>query len=691
MISFFSRILGRVRKTAWRDWILWANLVLLAFFWFSNRLSWRALPATWYLTLSFLVVLALGVSFLPRWRWVSAFLYTLAVTLQSVLLLAFQMGAVDDAAHLWVFTLAFLALYVPWPWNTLATALQILLFVVVASLFGYGPDLVETPGTLIGMVLLTGIFAALGYLVDRYRWTSSRLNEVLRSIDEQRRFLQDVIDAVQEPFYVIDVSNYRIMLANQAARRLGIREDASRLPPTCYALTHRRDAPCSGDEHPCPLQMVLQHGRPAQVEHIHYRDDGTPYIAEVHAYPVRDVHGHIRYMVEYSIDVTARKKAEERLRLLEKALEHSAHGVVITDRNGVIQYVNPAFTRTTGYTPEEVLGKTPRVLKSGRHSPEFYRHLWSTILSGKVWEGRIINRRKDGTLYYEEQTIAPVLDDNGRITHFVAVKQDVTQRIEMEKALEEARQRAEKASEFKSYIMAALGHDLRTPLQGILGYAELLLMQKDALPQDMQDMLEAVYRSAMQIRFFADDLLHYGRLEQAGLDLNPRPLPVARLREDLERVFGTFVQEKGLEFEYVVEEDFPETLHVDPTWFTRALMNLVGNAIKFTPPGGKVRVRFWRPDVRSWAVSVEDTGPGVPPEIQERIFEPFVTGERTTRGVGLGLYIVRSVVEAMGGTIEVENRPEGGARFVVRFPLNEETSKSLTPDSAAGNQGNEGR
>jgi len=118
-----------------------------------------------------------------------------------------------------------------------------------------------------------------------------------------------------------------------------------------------------------------------------------------------------------------------------------------------------------------------------------------------------------------------------------------------------------------------------------------------------------------------------------------------------------------------VEEGFPETLHVDATWFLRALMNLVGNAIKFTPEGGQVRVRFWRPDEDSWAVTVEDTGPGIPPEIRERIFEPFVTGERTTRGVGLGLYIVRSVVEAMGGEIQVENREGRGARFTLRFPL----------------------
>ena len=692
MKIFVRTWLRRIRATSWRDWILWAHLTLWGLFWVWVARSWfPRIPSFLYWGITGLWLLAVALSFTARWRWLAATVGTGVANALPLLIFAFDLGSMDYALHLWAFTLSFLALYVPFPWNILATSGQIGLILGLLALLGQMTLQGSLLGTLAGMVLLAGIFITLEYLIHRYRWLSGQLSESLRSLDEQRRFLQSVIDAIEAPFYVIDVKDYRIVLANKRARELGIRTEGTQAPTTCYALTHHRDTPCSGEEHPCPLQMVLEQGRPAEVEHVHYRDDGTPYVAEVHAYPVFDAEGRIRYMVEYSIDITARRKAEARLRLLEKALEHSAHGVVITNKEGVIEYVNPAFTQMTGYTAEEALGKTPAILKSGKHDRAYYQRLWNTILSGKVWEGRIINRRKDGSLYYEDQTIAPVRDENGDITHFVAVKRDVTPRIQMEEALKRARRQAEKASQFKSYLMAALGHDLRTPLQSILGYAELLLMSKKRLPKDLADMLDAIYRAASQIRFFADDLLHYGQMEQTGLQLHPRPMNIRAFQRELRRIFEPFVEEKNLQYSYEVSPDFPEVIEVDTTWFPRAVMNLVSNAIKFTPEGGEVRVRFWKPDEHTWAVAVEDSGPGVPEDLKERIFEPFVTGGISTRGVGLGLSIVRSVVEAMGGTIEVENRPEGGARFVMRFPLNEKAAKSQAPDSAGGHQAKAGR
>ncbi len=243
-------------------------------------------------------------------------------------------------------------------------------------------------------------------------------------------FLESVLDAVDDPLYVIRVADYSIVLANRAAREMGV-EHAQ----TCFAFSHHRDTPCEGDEHPCPLQQVLRLRKPCVVEHLHYRPDGTPYYAEVRGYPLYNEKGEVEHMVEYTVDITARKSAEERLRLLERAVEFSGSGVVITNVKGEIEYVNPAFSRMTGYSAEEVLGKTPRILKSGKHPPEFYADLWQTILRGEVWRGEMTNRKKDGSLYWEQQTIAPVRDGRGRITHFVAVKEDVTERKRTEQEL----------------------------------------------------------------------------------------------------------------------------------------------------------------------------------------------------------------------------------------------------------------
>lgn len=243
--------------------------------------------------------------------------------------------------------------------------------------------------------------------------------------------IKSALDSFDEPFYLIRVADYSIMLANKAARALGV--ETAR---TCFALTHRRDTPCEGADHPCPMKQVIQTRQPYVVEHIHYKPDGSPYYAEVHGYPLYNEKGEVEYMVEYSIDITARKHAEEELRLLQRALEFSANGVVITDAAARIVYVNPAFTRLTGYTPQESLGQNPRIIKSGKHSAEFYAEMWKVLLNGEVWHGELINRKKDGSLYWERQTIAPIKDGRGRISHYVAIKEDITNRKNAEQEME---------------------------------------------------------------------------------------------------------------------------------------------------------------------------------------------------------------------------------------------------------------
>jgi PAS domain S-box-containing protein len=161
----------------------------------------------------------------------------------------------------------------------------------------------------------------------------------------------------------------------------------------------------------------------------------------------RDEAGHVTGVFAAARDITERKRAEEELRLRGAALEAAANGIIITDQQGNIQWSNPAFSQMTGYGSREVLGQNPRLLKSGQQSPEFYRHLWETILSGQVWRGEIVDRRKDASLYVEEMTIAPVLNEPGEITHFVAVKQDVTDRKRAEAQLEQNNQELRALSE----------------------------------------------------------------------------------------------------------------------------------------------------------------------------------------------------------------------------------------------------
>ncbi|MGQ9651955.1 MAG: PAS domain S-box protein, partial [Phycisphaerae bacterium] len=259
---------------------------------------------------------------------------------------------------------------------------------------------------------------------------------------------------------------------------------------------------------------------------------------------LRNEQGTIIELIALGTDVTERKQAEAISRIQTSALRAVANCVVITNRDGTITWVNPSFTRFTGYTLEEVLGKNPRILKSDKHDTQFYRQLWDTILSGRVWEGMIVNRRKDGSLYDEEMTITPVPDESGKITHFIAIKQDITERRKAERALEvyaktmeqtarelagitqmaeQARQDAERANKVKSEFLAKMSHELRTPLNSIIGFTELMIDDKQDVPNPKRaNRLEKVHRNAKNLLALINDILDLSKIEADRLSLDFR-------------------------------------------------------------------------------------------------------------------------------------------------------------------------
>lgn len=266
----------------------------------------------------------------------------------------------------------------------------------------------------------------------------TRQQQAEEEIRQHGAFLQNILESIATPFYVINAEDYRIEVANSAARALGIGQHN-----TCYALTHHRQSPCDSEEHPCPLAQVKRTREPFIVEHIHYKPDGKPFYVEVHGYPILDEDGNVTQMIEYSLDITKRKAAEAEIRKLTRSVEQSASSVIITDTEGTIEYVNPAFERITGYSAAEAIGENPRLLKSGKMPPQYYQEMWQTLLRGEVWRGEIINRKKDGTLYWEFNTISPVEDEKGRVTHYVAIKEDITERKMLENALADERRKTD--------------------------------------------------------------------------------------------------------------------------------------------------------------------------------------------------------------------------------------------------------
>lgn len=382
------------------------------------------------------------------------------------------------------------------------------------------------------------------------------------------------------------------------------------------------------------------------------RKDGSEIPVQISLSPVHTKTG--IFVTSILRDISEQRRFEDRFRLQAVALDAAANGIVITDRDGIIQWVNPAFTALTGYARDEVVGQQPRLLKSGAHDPSFYATMWRTILSGRIWHGETTNRRRDGKLYTEEQMIAPVRDSHGEITHFVAIKQNVTERKE--------------AEALRASLIRTMVHDLRNPLTVLRGTIEILQAEEGAYTPDMKawarDTVDRAMRGMLEL---VDSILECERLKSGRIPLERSPVEVAGLIDHVLRLQAPLAEQK----QQTLQADCPPGLPVvdaDRRLMDRVMQNLVGNAIKFTPEGGTVRVTAAR-DAHGVVIAVADSGPGIPFELRGRLFEQFVTGKQQNSGSGLGLAFCRLAVEAHGGKVWVDSEPGGGAMFSIVLPF----------------------
>jgi PAS domain S-box-containing protein len=369
-----------------------------------------------------------------------------------------------------------------------------------------------------------------------------------------------------------------------------------------------------------------------------------------------------------------RRAMLDQLRRLSQAVDQSPATVVITDPTGRIIYANQRFAETTGYTLQEALGQNPRILKSGRQPPELYAQLWETISQGGVWRGELQNKRKNDELYWEFATISPIRSPDGRITHFLAIKEDISERKRAEVELRKAIEAAEGANRAKSAFLANMSHEIRTPMNGILGMTDLVLMMD--LDPLAREYLTTARKSAVELLALLGGILDLSKIEAGRFELEARPFRLRDVVAEVLRSFAVDVQTKGLCFYARIDPLLPDGLVGDPSRVRQILTNLVGNAVKFTRRGEIVvqaRLRYLEPERVKLLFEIRDTGIGVPPEKQKEIFSPFTQGDgSTTRefgGTGLGLSIAGQLVELMGGRIWVESQAGRGSSFFFTLTL----------------------
>ena len=363
--------------------------------------------------------------------------------------------------------------------------------------------------------------------------------------------------------------------------------------------------------------------------------------------------------------------AEESIRKLSRAVEQSADMVMVTDRQGILEYVNPAFEALTGYGREEVCGKTPRILKSGEQPPEVFQEMWKTISAGNVYRGILVNRKKNGELYHVEESICPVRDATGEITHFIANGRDLTERMRLEAQLLQSQK-----MDAIGNLAGGVAHDFNNLLTIITSYAELAL---DAVPREspLESKIQEIILAARRAAELTRQLLAFGRKQPQALRVADLNQVIARIANTLPRLIGedigfTFTRGEGL-----------GSVRVDPLQIEQILMNLAANARDAMPQGGQLRIETSNqrleddyvqckkaviPTGRYALITVSDDGTGIPPEHMPHIFEPFYTTKPLGKGTGLGLATVYGIVKQNKGYIWAYSEPKMGTVFKIYLP-----------------------
>jgi len=498
-----------------------------------------------------------------------------------------------------------------------------------------------------------------------------RAEEALR--EEKERLLR-IYQASHDAIYVVDTATMRYLDVNEAFERITGFTRAEALGRTSEEFGLRVD-PVDRD---AAYQEFRDTGRVVnRLVRLQNRSGRTLW-AEVNAGAI-ELDGKA-CMVCTARDVTERILAQSALQKAHAAIEQSPAAILITDRDGIIEYANEAFSRMCGWPREQLLGRNPRILKSGEQDQAFYAGLWNTVLDGRTWKGRMHNRRRDGSLFWEEATISPLRDDSGQITHLVANILDITEALEAAASRERLEAHLARTQRLESLgsLAGGVAHDINNVLGAIMALASL---HQDEVPEGsrLRRDLDAIVKACERGGSTVKGLLAFAReglSEQVDVDVN------ALVQEQVVLLARTTHQQVRLETD--LEPGLPP-VKGDPSALSHLLMNLCVNALDAMPGGGTLALSTRREPGDRIRVDVADTGEGMTPEVLDRAMEPFFTTKPQGKGTGLGLPMAYGTAKAHGGRIDIASGPGRGTRVSVFLPARTAAvAEPAAPEPGAG-------
>lgn len=358
---------------------------------------------------------------------------------------------------------------------------------------------------------------------------------------------------------------------------------------------------------------------------------------------------------------------KEREILLKNLLDQVADSVMITDTNGIIEYVNPYFRELTGYDKDEAIGKTPSFLSSGENPDVLYQDMWTTIQSGQAWRGVFTNKKKDGSLYIEEVTIAPIKNTQGEILKYFAIKRDITEAQEIQNALMQAKEVAESASATKTAFLANISHELRTPLNAIIGFSDQnmpIFSEEKA-----KEYMNYIHTAGENLLELINSLLDITRIEAGQMEVYLEQEQISPVVESCIRILNVLAQKKEIQIK--IPEQLQGMAVIDVKKFQQVLTNIISNAIKYSSEGTSIYITEEQSET-SYTLIIQDEGKGMTEKELEHAMEPFnridARLSAETQGTGLGLTLCDEFMKLQKGEMKIKSEKGKGTTVYLTFP-----------------------
>jgi len=530
--------------------------------------------------------------------------------------------------------------------------------------------------------LLGHLFKLFSFWLILYSIVRCSLQEPYEALATSRSLLQGLRDGIPDLIFYKDNDGVYLGCNQAFCESIGKERESDIIGVTDFDLFDKGLAEFFREKDRTMLETGVARRNDEWVTY----PDGAKKLVDTLKAPFRDADGQVIGLIGISRDITERKRAEGKLRKLSQAIEQAGEAVMITDRDGGIEYINPAFTQVTGYQVHEVLGKNLRMLKSNRQNAAFYKSMWNALACGETWQGKLINRKKDGSYYPAILTISPMQDEKGDITNYIGIQQDLTAYEDLEEQLRQSQK-----MEAVGTLVGGIAHDFNNSLAGITGNIYLAKKAAAGLPEVVKR-LSSVETLAFSASVMIQQLLTFSRKGTVQM----HPISITSFLKEVIKLQKVSVPENISLTSHI--QDIALGINGDVNLLQQALINLVNNARDAVEHVEKpsifigleqlaVDAAFLKknPDITAAEVAcitVSDNGQGMKPGVVEHIFEPFFTTKGVGQGTGLGLSMVFGAIQSQGGSIQVETEQGKGTAFHIYLPLIENHDMERLADTA---------